>query len=295
MYTSAHPILNDERESGCTFHLINDRIDTGDIIFQKSFKIHPDDFCSSVYHKYLTCGINLVYEKLDFLINDEYTATTQSKIGSTYFSKASINYSNIELNLNTTAFQLGNQIRAYSFRDYQLPIINDRKNFGYKILEDQSTRKPGRLISQSQNKCSLATVDYDIDIYYDNFSDLINSVKEKEIEGIKHNIAQNPYVINERDINGWTPLIISVYNGYDDCTKTLLKLGANPNTDNWKGTSPLMYAKDRAELSGNTFGLELLIKYGADKSSKDMFNKSVIDYLNDKGEHYSSIYNLLFQ
>lgn len=294
MYTSAHPILNNERKSGCTFHLINDGIDTGDIIYQKSFKIHADDSCSSLYHKYLTCGINLVYEKLDFILNDEYTAITQSKMGSTYFSKASINYSNIELNFNTTAFQLGNQIKAYSFRDYQLPKINDRKIFGYKISENQSSAKPGQLISQSQNKCSLATIDYDIDIYYDNFIDLVNSVKDQNSESLKQNIAQNPYVINERDKNGWTPLIISVYNGYDDSTKSLLKLGANPNTNNWKGTSPLMYAKDRAELTGNTFGLELLIKYGADKSNKDMFNKSVIDYLDNNGEHYSSIYNLLF-
>ena len=293
MYTSAHPILNNEKRSGCTFHLIDDGIDTGDIIFQKSFKINPNDYCSDVYSKYLENGISLVYEKLDYLINDQYSSRKQSKLYSTYYSKKSIDYSELRLSLKTTAYQLGNQLRAFSFRQYQLPTINDKKIFGYKILDHRSKTKTGSIIGVYDYKYILSTIDYDIEVYFDNLKKLISSVKTNNASELKSELSRNSFTIDERDENGWTALIISIYNGFNECTKTLLDFGANPNITNWKGTTPLMYAKHLAEFSGDLSVLELLMNYGANTEKKDMHNKTVFDYLNVKNEYYSMIHSIL--
>ena len=63
----------------------------------------------------------LSLRKVRLFINDQYSSRKQSKLYSTYYSKKSIDYSELRLSLETTAYQLGNQLRAFSFRQYQLP------------------------------------------------------------------------------------------------------------------------------------------------------------------------------
>lgn len=293
MYTSAHPILNNEKVTGCTFHLIDEGIDTGEILFQNSFEINPTDTCNILYEKYIYYGIQLVYKRMDNLINDDYEPKIQGSKGSTYFPKSSIDYSDIIIDTNVTAHQFGNQIRAYSFRDYQLPKIDNQNVFGYEILENRSDKKPGFIVCRRKNKVTLATIDFDIDIYFDNLDRLVESIRIKDLIGAKKHLKENPFIINEKEKNGWTPLIISSYNGYNNITELLLDMGADPNITNCKGKTPLMYATNRAELSGDTTGLKLLMEYGSNKNLKDIFNRSIIDYLDKKNDFYDAIIEVL--
>jgi len=293
MYTSAHPILNNEKKTGCTFHLINDGIDTGEILFQRSFNITKKDTCESLYDKYIHNGIRLIYDHITDLVDNNFTPLKQSSEGSTYYSKSSINYKDLVLNTNVTAHQLGQQLKAFTFRYYQLPKINGKSIFGYKILKEQSFKKPGLVVDQYHNRSVLSTVDYNIEVYYDNFDLFINSVKENDLQKVKESLRDNPFVINERDKNGWTALIISCFKGNYQLIKLLLRMGADPNIPNFKRTFPLMYAKDFAQISGNTSGIEILLRNGADIKVVDIFNKSIFDYLNEDNPSYDKIMNAL--
>jgi len=106
-------------------------------------------------------------------------------------------------------------------------------------------------------------------------------------------INLNPFIINEKNDKGWTALIIAAYNGYNNITDFLLKSNANPNLPNLKGTTPLMYAKDCCQNSGNTHGIKALINAGAKIEAKDIFRKSIYDYLNKDSIYYNQIVNLL--
>ena len=86
MFTSAHPILNSENVSGCTFHVIDKGIDTGNIIFQKSFTIDNTDTSRDLYEKYTKCGLELVEEKISNLIEGDFEEILQPSFGSSYFS-----------------------------------------------------------------------------------------------------------------------------------------------------------------------------------------------------------------
>jgi len=127
MYTSVLPILNGEEFSGVTLHKINDGIDTGDIIAYKKFKIEITDTARDLYIKYLEHGINLFKEQINDIISGNYNAKQQNCIGSTYYSKVSIDFNNIKIDLRKTSFQIHNQIRAFIFEEYQLPEINGKK------------------------------------------------------------------------------------------------------------------------------------------------------------------------
>lgn len=125
MYTSAIPILNGEKQSGVTLHMIDEGIDTGDIIAQKKFAFGINDTCRDLYFKYMKYGFSLFKENIHSLITGTYKTMQQHHIGSTYFSKKSLDFNGIKIDLNKTSFEIHNQIRAYIFEEYQLPEINN--------------------------------------------------------------------------------------------------------------------------------------------------------------------------
>ena len=127
MYTSAHPLLNGENSSGVTLHKIDSGIDTGDIISQQKFDINLNDTARDLYMKYLLFSLKLIKENFKNILNDNYSTVPQEKINSSYFSKKSIDYSNLKIDFKRTSFEIHNQIRAYIFKEYQLPVIKNKK------------------------------------------------------------------------------------------------------------------------------------------------------------------------
>ncbi len=128
MYTSALPLLRGEKETGVTLHRIDNGIDTGNIIAQETIRIAITDTARDVYAKYIERGFSLWKENIRALINGSFSEHPQPKEGASYFGKQSIDYKSIVIDLKKTAFEIHNQLRAYIFREYQLPEIQ-----GYPI------------------------------------------------------------------------------------------------------------------------------------------------------------------
>lgn len=126
MYTSIWPILNNEIYSGVTLHKIDKGIDTGDIIDQIKFKININDTSRDLYFKYLKYGEVLFTKNINKVLKNKYNSKVQSNKG-TYYSKKSLDFSNIKIDLNKTSMQIHNQIRAFIFKEYQYPVINNKK------------------------------------------------------------------------------------------------------------------------------------------------------------------------
>lgn len=127
MYTSVMPLLNGEKIGGVTLHKIDDGIDTGEIIKQKFFDIDINDTARDLYFKYLNNGFELFKENIEKLLKNDFILEKQSVVNSTYYSKATLDFSNININLNKTSFEIHNQIRAFIFKEYQLPEIRGVK------------------------------------------------------------------------------------------------------------------------------------------------------------------------
>jgi len=293
MYTSAHPILNGEKTTGCTIHNIDKGIDTGEIISQISFKIEESYNCKDVYGSYLKYGQQLIFQTMDSLIEGNYQSIPQSSIGSSYYSKKSIDFSNLVIDTSKDSESLSRQLRAYTFRDYQLPEVNGQNIFGHLVTTTHSLKKPGTIISQNQSSMVISTSEFDVVLFVDQFKFLENAIKEKNSNLIKTILKSNPFLLDEKNNRGWTPLVISVFNGLNEITDLLLELGANPHVTNSKGTSPLMYAKDFAENKGDLHGLEALITFGAEKRQKDIFRRTIYDYLNKNSPFQENILALL--
>ena len=277
MYTSAWPILNHEKFSGVTLHEINRGIDTGDIIDQQSFELSDTETVQTLYRKYLVNGTNLMKKNLQSLIEDTFSKRPQTAAGSTYYSKKSIDYKFLKISLNVTAAQLDAQIRAFSYREYQIPIVHSYSVNRSTITTEQSTLAPGRIMIDQEEFLVVSTIDFNVTLFKDRFDQFIEACKNddlKMIENLFHEIN-----LEERTNEGWTPLIVACYNNSVRIAKYLLDKGADVNAKNYKGTSVLMYAKNAVLNSGLYNILDIVLSYGPDLYSKDFYNKNIFDYL----------------
>ena len=278
MYTSAIPILNGERNTGVTFHRIDAGIDTGDIIDQKKIIIRDDDTCRDLYIKYLQEGARLVLNNLEKIIRKEEKSEMQPAYGASYYPIGYINYKDLKLNLRDVAISVNRQVRAYSFREYQLPSFNNTNIISSKITNDKSTAKPGSVIFEDEVCFVVATIDYNIILYKDRFDELLLNCKMGGLKKVEE-ICQVKEHINTCDEHGWTPLIVATYNNQYGIVDYLINNGADVFVSNYHGTNLLMYAKEAFKRYGDRNLFDLYISKGLDVNKKDEYGKSLLDYI----------------
>ena len=175
MYTSALPILNNESEAGVTLHKIDSGIDTGDIVDQITFPIGKEDSVRDLYFKYLENSKKLLEKNISSILKREIISYPQSPEASTYFSSKTINYENLEVKLFATADQIRNQIRAFFFPEYQVPKVHGYFVNSAAINSKKSIKKPGEILSKTEKHLIISTIDYDLTLFRDKNSDLIES------------------------------------------------------------------------------------------------------------------------
>lgn len=279
MYTSAIPLLNGENCTGVTLHCIEQGIDTGDIIAQKRISIGKNETCKSLYFKYIKKGTELVIQNIDNLIKDRYEKIPQPIENSTYYPKSYLDYSDIKIDLNCTAYQVAQQIAAYNFRDFQLPSIYGINVVGCEITDVKSVQRPGTVLHQSDDCFLIATIDYDLIVYKDCLDKLFDICKHDKIDDLLRFKFLEYYIREKEPIHGWSPLIIAAYNNSIRVFEFLLKCGADVNDRNYNGTTVMMYAKDAALKNNDNRIIDLCIEYGADPLLRDYKGMNLYDYL----------------
>ena len=284
MYTSALPILNGENKTGVTLHRIDSGIDTGEIIAQIKIKITNSDTARDLYIKYIRFGSDLVIKHFNTLIDNSFNSRVQSADNSTYFSKKSIDYNNLKINFVQTAFQISNQLRAFTFREFQLPKFNNIDISSSVITKKKSSNKPGNILKEDNYSIVISTIDFDIVLEKDLFGLMCNYCKTNDHVSIERLLNYKTIDLEEKTKQGWTLLIIAAYNGSLESVDLLIKAGADVNAKNYNLTSVLMYAKNNAIISNSYKLIEKLIENGANIYLKDIHGKNVIDWVKTENE-----------
>lgn len=277
MYTSALPLLNGEKTSGVTLHCIDSGIDTGDIIDQIQFEIGHSDTARDLYGKYNFYSKKLLRNNIKKLLDGEVAPRPQSASGSSYYSKKEIDYKCLEFDLRCTAEQVKNQIRAFTFPEYQVPKILGHYINAVNVLSARSTNKPGTVIKSSIDSITISTIDYDVTLHLDMDYGLLEAA-EMDLVSRALSCIKNGANIEYKNGNGWTPLIVAAFNGSINVLKLLIDEGADVNHANYKGTTPLMYAMTHYEKTGKRLAFDLLIKHGASLDLCDTSGLSIKDY-----------------
>lgn len=278
MYTSSLPLLFGEVESGVTLHRIDQGIDTGEIIDQTVFPISDIKSARELYFAYLQQSKKLFEKNIDALMTRSFNSSPQSAIGSSYYSTSFINFEDLKINLKETALQVINQIRAFNFREYQLPVVLGYHIHSAEITTNISTVKEASIVSDDLEKIIVSTIDYDVILRKDKISRLYRLCELDEADQAKKIVADIS-TLNIHNSKGWTPLIVASYNGSSELISILLKNGASVNSPNYKGTTPLMYAMSHYEKTGNSLPFDILMQHGADPEQSDLNGKTLRDYM----------------
>lgn len=278
------PILNGEKETGVTLHKIDAGIDTGEIIAQRIFAVPLEWTARDLYQQFLNEALVLFKDNIEALIADKVSSVAQSREGASYYPRSALDYSNITLDFNRTAYQVHNQIRAFSFWEYQLPLIGGRPVLRSMITERRSSKKPGTIDNVGRYKAIVSTVDYDVVIEFSAYGDLWEwAAGGSPDKG--SDIIQCVEDVDRQGANGWSAAMIAAYNVQRERLSLLLKSGAKVNQQNLRGTTLLMYAKSGALIKDDFGCVKMLVELGADVNHKDVAGKSVLDYLYDDGRN----------
>lgn len=125
-------IIDGKKEFGTTIHMIDERIDHGDILFQKRFPIPDHCWVNSLYQLTYEASIALFKETLPAIIHANYTPVSQGSLVEKYgtslhYRKEMADLKNIDLDWNKEKIE--RHIRATSMPGFEPPytIINGEK------------------------------------------------------------------------------------------------------------------------------------------------------------------------
>lgn len=283
MYAAAWPILDGAEISGVTLHEIDAGIDTGDVLDRRDLPLAPDETARSLYFRCMAEGAALAQAWLDRLLADPRPpARPQGAAGSSYRSKRSIDYAALKIDLVGTAEEVSRRLRAFHFREYQIPRIEGVPVTGPEILPARSRARPGTARIAGE-EIVLATVDYDLRLRRDRSGDWRALAEAGDAAAIRA-YPHGTRFIDAAGSDGWTPLIVAAYAGRRAVCEALLDAGADPERGNPNGTTPLMYAKEHGERTGDFSVCRLLLDRGADPRARDRFGRNVIDYARRNGQ-----------
>lgn len=115
---------------------------------------------------------------------------------------------------------------------------------------------------------------------------LFAACKSSDYKCVVDIMSSSPELLEARTSEGWTPLIISAFNGHYEIVEFLLDRGANVNACGLKGTTVFMYAKSQFlhKVDRLPALLLLLIQKGADLRRCDMTGLTVFDYVRHAGD-----------
>ncbi len=117
-------IIDGKKEFGTTLHIMDSRIDHGDILFQKRFAIPDNCWVNNLYELTFDASLSLFKETLADIVSGNYTATPQSALEEQYGT--SLHYRD-EINelkcidINWDKEKINRYIRATSMPGFEPP------------------------------------------------------------------------------------------------------------------------------------------------------------------------------
>jgi methionyl-tRNA formyltransferase len=209
MFTSTWPILNDEISSGVTLHVIDEGIDTGPIIDQQSFSINPKATARDLYLDCIKNAICLLERNLIEILKGRCISVEQSRDGASYYSKKSLNFSQAEIDLDRPAREVLNFVRAFCFREYQLPCFLGREVVRAQMVSPGTQEDIRCATGSSDQHEVVGTFDHPVKLYFDRLDDFHRACEGDDLLLVTR-FFNNIVSVDDKDERGITPLMTAV-------------------------------------------------------------------------------------
>ena len=140
-----HAIINGEKKSGVTTFLIDEKIDTGEVLLQRECQIGESETAGELHDKLMLMGADLVCETVDLIVNGQANAINQStlEVGDNPLKEApKLDKNTGKIDWNNDTFKIFNLIRGLSpYPAAHSVLIKDNTAIPVKIYS--ATREDG--------------------------------------------------------------------------------------------------------------------------------------------------------
>ncbi len=157
-YRGAAPInwavINGEQKTGITTFFIDEKIDTGHLIFQKEVEIKNDDTAGILHDKLMKKGADLVLDTIKSIENDSVTVQPQPK-DKTFKTAYKLNRENTKINWEDDIYTIYNLIRGLSpypaawCKLYNKGVSENIKIYHAQPIEEIHTYNTGKIIIEN--------------------------------------------------------------------------------------------------------------------------------------------------
>lgn len=148
-YRGAAPIqwavLNGEMETGVTTMLMNEGLDTGDILLTSVTEIGENETSGELFDRLMTMGADLLLETLDRLSKNSLSPIKQDDSLSTYASV--LDKSLCQIDWNKSAFEVHNKVRGLSPWPVAVTTLNGKRVKIHKTQTSDGSGDPGEIIN----------------------------------------------------------------------------------------------------------------------------------------------------
>lgn len=153
-------ILNNEKKTGVTFHLMDVNYDTGSILHQSEINILENDTGESLKHRCCDLARNEVNILLDNLSSKLKEQKSQNEKEATYQHQISLKESILDFK-NETASEIDRRIRALTpWLNCHIPYKNEFFTFSnYKICHKTSKKHPASIVKKTENSLFIVCKD----------------------------------------------------------------------------------------------------------------------------------------
>ena len=157
-----HAIINGDKEAGVTIMYMDKKMDSGDIISQRSINIDDNMILDDLYYKLSILGRDLLIYTLPSILNGTNSRIKQNEEEVTY----GLNITKEEelINFNDSVSNVHNKIRGLSSIPGAYAMLNNKRMKIYlsEKTNNISKEKPGTITDINKNGITVSTKDYDI-------------------------------------------------------------------------------------------------------------------------------------
>ncbi len=154
-------IWHQEKQSGITFHLMNEKFDAGAILLQKTVEIKPDDTGKELKERTVLTARSAVTELLNMLADDFIIPVDQSEERATYYPQ--ITNDDVMIDFKKSAEEIYAHIRAFhpwskTFFEYENKFFIPNP-YAVEILDNNTeTQEIGEIIEKNHKEKSITVV-----------------------------------------------------------------------------------------------------------------------------------------
>lgn len=155
-------IIDGYDKTGVTIMYMDEKMDSGDILYQKEIKIEDDDDAGTLFDKLSKLGSEMIMDFLPKLISNDFKIIKQDESEVTY--AFNITREEEKINFNKTTKEVYNQIRGLYPWPISYTILDDKKVKIYeaKIGNSNKDGQVGEIIEINKDSIGVKTLDGEI-------------------------------------------------------------------------------------------------------------------------------------